>query len=176
MRAAALLCCTLALAACSGEEPQEPATAIETGGPLAGAPELQMPSADQLAMLGSADCRTVAHGYIEALAAGDFTLAARFWDDPVVDEARLAAVFDGYGAPTIAIDKVQEEGAAGSLYCTVTGTLADGADTARAKRQGALVLRRVNDVPGATPEQLRWHLQSSSFVEEMQRAGRGDPA
>ncbi|GGD96955.1 hypothetical protein GCM10011515_15910 [Tsuneonella deserti] len=53
------------------------------------------------------------------------------------------------------------EGAAGSSYytvpATVTGTLAGGSG---ATLRGEVILRRVNDVPGATPEQLRWHIES----------------
>jgi len=31
------------------------------------------------------------------------------------------------------------------------------------------------NVPGATPEQLRWTLRSSTFVEPLERSGRGEP-
>ena len=65
---------------------------------------------------------------------------------------------------TVAAPVGRVEGAAGSLYyastVTVTGTRADGS---RAKLQGPVVLRRVNDVPGAAPEQLRWHIQSAEL-------------
>ena len=139
-------------------------------------PGVEAPSAAQQALLSSTDCRTVAEGYFEALGAGDFELAARFWDDPLVDAARLDTLLRDYTTPEFTIDTVQEEGAAGSMFCTVTGALADAGVPSSPLRQGQIVLRRVNDVPGATPEQLRWHVQSSTFVEEMQRAGRGSPA
>ena len=58
----------------------------------------------------------------------------------------------------------------------VTGTLADLANPAQPRQRGVLVLRRANDVPGATPEQLRWTIRSSTFIEEMERVGTGDPA
>ena len=29
--------------------------------------------------------------------------------------------------------------------------------------EGEVVLKRVNDVPGASAEQLRWHIESTSF-------------
>ena len=47
------------------------------------------------------------------------------------------------------------EGAAGSLYYTAPITLIDGTRRVR----GEIVLRRANDVPGATAEQLRWHIE-----------------
>ena len=53
----------------------------------------------------------------------------------------------------------QMEGAAGSSYVTVPvqiyGRLKTGEAFHLLKR---VQLRRVNDVPGATPEQLRWHI------------------
>lgn len=124
-----------------------------------------------LAVLDSRDCRTVAQAYVDALARRDFAFAARVWDDPVVDDARLKALFDGYKQPTIAILGIEQEGAAGSLYCTVSGTLSDAGVAAKPPSKGEIVLKRVNDVPGATPAQLRWTIRSSTFVEEMQRTG-----
>lgn len=177
MRRSALLALT-ALAGCSGspEQPTAPQTG-EVAGPqaaraMATAPPsltpLPQPTRD-LAVLDSRDCRTVAQAYVEALVRGDYAFAARVWDDPVVDGERLKALFAGYRQPTIAIGGVEQEGAAGSLYCTVSGRLTDAANPAKAAQSGELVLRRVNDVPGATPAQLRWRVRSSSFVENVER-------
>lgn len=62
------------------------------------------------------------------------------------------------GAPT------NGEGAAGSLFIEVPvevdATLADGTSQRFA---GHYTLRRVNDVPGATAEQLRWRIASSTL-------------
>lgn len=173
----------VALAALAGcGSPEQPDASEETVLPEdqapATAPELTpVPEPTQdLAVLESRDCRTVAQAYFDAVAQRDFAFAARVWDDPVIDEARLAALFQGYRQPTIEISGVASEGAAGSLYCTVTGALTDAADPARPARQGELVLRRVNDVPGATPSQLRWTIRSSTFIEKMERSGTGTPA
>ena len=105
----------------------------------------------------------------DALARGDFALTARVWNDPVIDDARLKALFAGYKRPAIAISGIGQEGAAGSLYCTVSGTLTDAGDPSKRPQKGEIVLKRVNDVPGATAQQLRWTIRSSSFVENMQR-------
>jgi hypothetical protein len=60
---------------------------------------------------------------------------------------------------TVAAPAGTMEGAAGSSYykvpTVVTGTRADGS---RATLKGEIVLRRVNDVPGASTEQLAWHI------------------
>ena len=165
----------LSLAACGSGE--------EAGGTVAAPAEAETPAAQaetlpaaQAALLDSRDCRTVAQAYFDALALDEFAFAARFWDDPAIDGPRLAALFSGYGRPRIAIAEVREEGAAGSLYCTEIGALADLADPSQPRHDGEIVLRRANDVPGATPEQLRWTIRSSTFVEEMERSGRGEPA
>ena len=122
-----------------------------------------------LSVLDSRDCRTVAKAYADALARGDFAFAARVWNDPVIDDARLKALFAGYAQPTIAISGIEQEGAAGSIYCTVSGTLTDAGDSSKRPQKGEIVLKRVNDVPGATPAQLRWTIRSSTFVEKTQR-------
>jgi hypothetical protein len=93
------------------------------------------------------------------------------WNDPVIDGARLKALFTGYRQPAIAFTGSEQEGAAGSSYCTVRGTLTDAANPAKPAQKGEIVLKRVNDVPGATPAQLRWTIRSSTFVEQMQRTG-----
>ena len=168
----------LVLSACG---PQEDDEALVTSGE-AGPSEMPLPpdpvgpSPEELAKLESRDCREVAQAYSDAVARRAFDFAARFWDDPVIDGARLEALFDGYARPAIEFADVRQEGAAGSLYCTVTGALTDAGDPATPPRQGEIVLRRVNDVPGATPEQLRWTIRSSTFVEPMERSGRGEPA
>ena len=48
------------------------------------------------------------------------------------------------------------EGAAGTSYYTAPVTIT-GANGQRLS--GEIVLSRVNDVPGATPEQLRWRVR-----------------
>ena len=187
MRAAARLALLAALAGC-GSPSQAPAPAAsQTSGtavalpsptttplPLASSSPSPSPAPSasrDLAVLDSRDCRTVAQAYIDALKRNDFAFAARVWDDPVIDDARLRAVFSGYKQPAIAISGIGQEGAAGSLYCTVSGTLRDAGDPSKTRGKGEIVLKRVNDVPGATPAQLRWTIRSSTFVEEMQRTG-----
>ena len=183
MRATALLA-LLALAGCgsSGQPPapqaSETVAATATSAPVASvspvpiAPPVLTPvpqATGNQAGLESRDCRTVAQAYADALARGDFAFAARVWNDPVIDDARLKALFAGYKRPAIAISGIEQEGAAGSSYCTASGTLTDAGDASKRPQKGAIVLKRVNDVPGATPAQLRWTIRSSTFVENTQR-------
>lgn len=176
MRTALLLPFATALAACSGEPapPADPAPRVQPD-PLA-TPAPLPPQAGDVPALASRDCETVAQFYFDAIGEGAFDRAALVWDDPVIDGERLRALFAGTRQPRFTIAAVQEEGAAGSLYCTVEGALSDAADPASPPRTGTIELRRVNDVPGATPDQLRWTIRRSTFIEPMERSGRGEPA
>ncbi len=52
------------------------------------------------------------------------------------------------------------EGAAGSIYVTVPVIFyGDEAKGAEFRRSADVILRRVNDVPGSTEEQRRWHIE-----------------
>ena len=59
-----------------------------------------------------------------------------------------------------------EEGAAGSIYVTVPaifyGNLKDGQPF---RRSADVILRRVNDVPGSTAEQRRWHIERIDWTD-----------
>lgn len=58
------------------------------------------------------------------------------------------------------------EGAAGSIYVSVPvvlyGKRGDGREFSQS---GQAILRRVNDVPGSTEAQRRWHIDSMAFLE-----------
>ncbi len=170
-----------ALAACEAGAPDE---AVVPAEPPAGPAPLPAQAAEvpegatrqEQAALVDPDCRVVAEAYLGALERGAYAVAAEFWDDPVIDGERLAALFAAYRTPRVEIADIQEDGGSGSLYCTITGALSDSSDPRVALRQGQLVLRRVNDVSGAEEEQLPWTLRSSSFIEPMERSGRGGPA
>lgn len=86
-----------------------------------------------------------------------------FWGDmgarSNMDEAAFAAKWDVLKAPKVTIGAGAQEGAAGSLYYTAPITIVDGDRTLR----GEVIIRRVNDVDGATTEQLRWHVESLSL-------------
>jgi hypothetical protein len=51
------------------------------------------------------------------------------------------------------------EGAAGSVYITVPVVLYGTLDGKTVHRSGNVILRRVNDVPGSTEAQRRWHIE-----------------
>ena len=51
------------------------------------------------------------------------------------------------------------EGAAGSSYVTVPVVVYGRAPGGAFSRSGSATLRRVNDVPGSTEVQRRWHIE-----------------
>ena len=70
---------------------------------------------------------------------------------------RSTRVFIGHVGPT--------EGAAGSLYVTVPVRVEARLTNGNAQRfAGGYTLRRVNNVPGAMPDQLRWRIASAKLL------------
>ena len=156
----------LALAACDARapetaEPLNPAPAAEAERPVpavAAASDLAAPKLVPAAEKGVKGARNVLLEWARALERRDFARADAQWGMGA-DQAGSAAQFVSFKSLTVALGEGAIEGGAGSLYyevpVTVTGPGADG--TAQ-KFAGSVTVRRVNDVDGASAEQLRWHL------------------
>jgi hypothetical protein len=125
-------------------------------------PVAEVPFADTSAQ-GAANLVQTYYALIEA---GHYGEARRQWagegEASGASEAQFAAGFKRYrdyhaevGAPGAI------EGAAGSLYVEVPvvlyGRLADGAEFSR---KANVTLRRINDVPGSSAEERRWHIRT----------------
>jgi hypothetical protein len=97
-----------------------------------------------------------------AIEAGDWARVRGLWGhggaDSGVPAADFARRWGRLGPVRVTIGAGQQEGAAGSSYYTAPVRVEAGARTLA----GAVTLRRVNDVPGASAEQLRWHLDQST--------------
>jgi hypothetical protein len=52
-----------------------------------------------------------------------------------------------------------QEGAAGSIYLSVPLTVSGVTGGERTSRSATAIMRRVNDVPGSTEAQRRWHIE-----------------
>lgn len=87
--------------------------------------------------------------------------AERLWGD--LDSARHFAVNlgDKFQEPHLEIGNLgATEGAAGSIYTSVPVVFYGQSKAGKPIRLPAtIVLRRVNDVPGSTEEQRRWHIE-----------------
>jgi hypothetical protein len=185
MKTTAALASALALAACGqpgarqNEQPDPaiaPATeaAVTVAAPAArpaganaaaadGAPDLAPPRLTPEAERGEKGARNVLLSFARAIELRDYGQAWALLspaDQRKWPEAQFAALFADLGKASVAIPAGTMEGAAGSSFytapVTITGEDTDGRPVRLA---GEAVLRRVNDVDGATPAQLRWHFE-----------------
>lgn len=102
--------------------------------------------------------QAVLNDYARALHDRDWRAAAALWTpDSGVTAAALAGRFGRAGAVDLTFGPGVTEGAAGSLYHEVRYRLhrSRGPD-----ETGSIIVRRVNDVPGAQPGELRWHFRA----------------
>ncbi|MCL6730033.1 hypothetical protein [Sphingomonas hankyongi] len=171
-------------AAC-GQQSQQPAAEPESSTPVAPTPSPAAPPAPGT-QGGLPDDRKPLeepHGPIDpksAEAAGQvvqsygalieqkrFAEAEKLWGDA----ARARGVSEElrrYAEVHLQIGKPEEpEGAAGSIYVNVPTVLYGKRNDGSAfNRSGQMTLRRVNDVPGSTEAQRRWHIESAEWLEK----------
>jgi hypothetical protein len=157
---------TLGLAACGGpSDPGEETTAQPAASPpppaAADTPNYTPPVLVPEAAKGKTGATNVLLSWAQAMEDRTFVPAhALYGRNAPETAAEFAAHFADYKTITVAFGESEVEGAAGSLYyavpITLTGTTQAGAPY---KRQGTITLRRVNDVPGAEPWQLEWHVE-----------------
>ena len=105
--------------------------------------------------------------YYEAIDTGDYAAAYALWAQ---DGAASGQAYEAFAAGFAQTARsgveitgpVVMEGAAGSSFAEVPvrvrATTRSGEDQ---QFEGTYVVRRVNDVPGATPAQLRWHIHEA---------------
>lgn len=114
---------------------------------------------------------SVVRRYYSALNAHDYDTAWQQWGDngpPNQTRDRFEAGFTQTKSTRVTIGTLRPgEGAAGSIYQTVPVTVDATLDDGSHQRFGGnYVVRRVNDVEGASPDQLRWHLGSAHLKAE----------
>ena len=112
----------------------------------------------------SHDPAEVLAAWVAAVEARDWRLVRAYWGEhggaSGVDEAGFAAKWNALQAPKVTLGPAEVDGAAGSSFDDVPVLIVDGAR----RISGHLVWRRVNDVEGASAEQLRWHIESSTLA------------
>ncbi|MCW1382045.1 hypothetical protein OLX02_04345 [Novosphingobium sp. KCTC 2891] len=111
----------------------------------------------------SRDPGEVLAAWAKAVEMRDWATVRAYWGDKGarsgLSDKDFAAKWSSLLDPRVTIGKGEQEGAAGSLYYTAPVRIIDGPRTVR----GQIVLRRANDVDGATDEQLRWHIESTTL-------------
>lgn len=136
--------------------------------PPAGLP----PSLTDAQLRGESGAELVLQQWATALERGDYDRSyAQFGDAGAasgMSRARYAERWSQFKHIDIAAGPGVMEGAAGTSYYTAPVELsARRADGTIVKRSGKVTLARVNDVPGATPAQLRWHLVTSELSKSL---------
>jgi hypothetical protein len=100
--------------------------------------------------------------YYARVESGRFAEARKLWPgEPSASDSAFAAGFDGYRDYHAQIGAPGEiEGAAGSLYVEIPVVLYGRTKDGEAfSRKATVTLRRVNDVPGSSADDRRWHIQ-----------------
>jgi hypothetical protein len=111
----------------------------------------------------------VVQRYYAALNARDYGTAWQQWGDdgpPHQPLAQFQAGFAHTRTTQVTIGTLPSgEGGAGSIYQTVPVTVDATRDDGTHQRfAGHYVIRRVNDVDGASADQLRWHIDSAHLA------------
>lgn len=94
-----------------------------------------------------------------------FADAGKRWSDAAA-AATFANQFKSASELHLQVGKPGDpEGAAGSIYVSVPVVVyGRSISGGRFSRSGTATLRRVNDVPGSTDEQRRWHIERIEFA------------
>ncbi len=162
--AVATFAVVLHLAGCDREpgsgssNPASDRVGVKTQAPAAAA----SPTAD------AGTAQKVLQDWREAMETHSFAQARAFFGNggaaSGMNETAFARAWGKYRIIDMTIGEGQAEGAAGSLYhaapVTITGLTREGRPY---HLSGTVTARRVNDVPGATPAQLRWHIDSTTL-------------
>ena len=140
-----------AAAAASSEVPAAASASPAAEKPAAPAPEAPSTSRDP---------GKVVIAWAKAMTLKQWDAAYLYWGDhgqrSGLTPQQFAAKWGKLANPEFELHPGQKERAAGSSYYTAPIVLIDGKRHVR----GEIVLRRVNDVDGASAEQLRWHIES----------------
>lgn len=132
-----------------------------------GSPDLTPPSLSPAAEKTEKGARNIATSFARAIELKEFDQAWAMLDDASKrkwSKTQWAGHFSDLKDTSVVVAPGRMEGAAGSSYYTVPLDITATDTSGRPVRyDGEMILKRVNDVPGATAEQLRWHMNSLSL-------------
>jgi hypothetical protein len=156
IRRFALLALGAALAACSPE--QAPPAAKSAAKAEAPPPPLAIPAPSA-----SRNPAEVLLAWAGAMSLKQWEAGYFYWENKGAGTGMNLDQFKAHWGrltnPEFEVHPGVSEGVAGTLYYTAPVVLIDG----KARIEGEVVLRRVNDVAGASAEDLRWHIESHTL-------------
>jgi len=127
-------------------------------------PDLTPPPLTAEAERGEKGARNLLLSFARAIERGEYDQAWTMLSPADRDKwsrTDFAALFADLGEITVSMPNGTIEGAAGSLYYTAPLAITASDSEGRPVRmEGSAMVRRANDVDGATPAQLRWHFQT----------------
>ena len=168
MSRAAILLAVAVLTACSQPAQQQPAKQHEVpsqGTQAAGATDAapasqSAPAPAPATPSTSGNPEQVVVAWAKTMSLKDWGSAYGYWGDhgarTGLTQAQFTAKWAKLTNPEFELHSGSTEGGAGSLYYTAPIVLIDG----QRQVHGEIVLRRVNNVDGASAEQLRWHIET----------------
>jgi hypothetical protein len=99
-------------------------------------------------------------GFTDLLNAGKFNEAYMLLGPTAPPRSDFDHQFSRYSHLKVSVGKPSDqEGAAGSIYLSVPLSVSGDLDGKHTTRSATAILRRVNDVPGSTEAQRRWHIE-----------------
>lgn len=173
------LAALLMLAACNGSarppaeapadnatSPMPASTPVPVPPQIANSTSTALTPADGLDRSPQGAVAVVEH-YVALIRAGDHAAAAKLWHEGDAEgllQKRIIAGLKAHPEAELSLGPPGEsDGAAGSIYITVPGTVTYTDHGKTVRRTGVATLRRVNDVPGATDAQLHWRIVEAKF-------------
>jgi hypothetical protein len=113
----------------------------------------------------------VIHDYYEAINNGEYERAYDYWDRNGSASGQTLEQFRQGFTETEHVDVQtgqpgREDAAAGSVFVEIPVSMTATTNDGRVQKfSGTYSLRRVNDVPGATEDQLTWHIYAADIAE-----------
>lgn len=110
--------------------------------------------------------RAVLQTWAHALETRQFGLAWEQFGSPPAGRDAFARWWNRYSTIKVTLGAGEGDAAMGSVFYTAPATVTGVTTAGKPFRlQGDVVVRRVNDVDGATPAQLRWHIGSADLKD-----------
>ena len=102
----------------------------------------------------------VVSGFADLLNAGKFNEAYMLLGPNAPPRSDFDRQFSRYSHLLVTVGKAGDQGgAAGSIYLSVPLSVTGDLDGKHTTRSATAIVRRVNDVPGSTEAQRRWHIE-----------------